>query len=191
MRRAPIVLSVLGMLALLAAPAVARADVSSWLALGPGYTLQNNRTTSNVDRASLLSYSLGVGSTPKSPVVFGGILRGVTNFTMGTDLGFALRGASGGFARGDWGFALDAGVVGRWWGGHAYGRYPYRGVLTLGGLWGLQLGLGADFGSVSGNEPANGYFAVLEIDLLRLTVMRQGSSDAWWPNPSPAGGRDR
>jgi hypothetical protein len=26
------------------------------------------------------------------------------------------------------------------------------------------------------------------VDLLRLTVMRQGSSERWWYNPAPAGG---
>jgi hypothetical protein len=173
----------------LLAPATAEADVSSWLAFGTGYTFQNYRTLNTFDHAGVFDYSMGVGSSPRAPVVIGGILRGVTNFTMGTDLTLALRGASGGFARGDWGFAIDAGIVGRWWGGDAYGDWPVETVLTLGGPWGAQLALGADYSSVSGGVPAKGFFAVFEIDLLRLTVMRQGTTDMWWPNPSPAGGR--
>jgi hypothetical protein len=38
---------------------------------------------------------------------------------------------------------------------------------------------------------ARGLVAVLEIDLLRLTVMRRGATDHYWENPSPAGGRAR
>jgi hypothetical protein len=30
---------------------------------------------------------------------------------------------------------------------------------------------------------------MLEFDILRFTLMRQGSTDAWWKNPSPAGGK--
>ncbi len=42
--------------------------------------------------------------------------------------------------------------------------------------------------SVSEGHPAQGFFAALEIDLLRFTVTRQGSTERWWPNPVPAGG---
>jgi hypothetical protein len=171
------------------APAVARADVTSWLALGGGYALEKSDSAGRTDRAVALSYSLGVGSSPRADWVFGGILRGTSLLSLGTDLGLAARATTGGFARGQWGVALDAGVVGRWWRGGDYGNYPLRFVLTGGAPWGFQLALGADVASVSGGTPAHGYFAVLEIDLLRLTVMRQGATDAWWRNPSPAGGR--
>jgi hypothetical protein len=175
---------------LLAAPRTARADMSSWLSFGGGYSLENNLNTSVYDRATVFDYLLGVGSSPKSPFVFGGLVRGVTRFHMGTDLGFALRLTTGGFARGDWGVAVEAGPVARWWKDRAYGWYPMQAVLTVGAPWGFQLAMGTDFWSIPGGQQANGYFAVLEIDLLRLTVMRQGSSDSWWKNPSPAGGRD-
>ena len=62
--------------------------------------------------------------------MLGGILRGTTFLHLGTDLGIALRGATGGFARGQWGVALDLGVVGRWWRQFDYGEYPFRVVAT-------------------------------------------------------------
>jgi hypothetical protein len=53
----------------------------------------------------------------------------------------------------------------------------------------LQLGVGGDIWSIGDAPAARGAVAILEIDLLRLTVMRQGATDRWWENPSPAGGR--
>jgi hypothetical protein len=175
--------------ATLAAASPARADTSSWFSFGPAYALNKNFTSSNLDRAGGLTYAMGVGSTPIAPAVFGFMVRGTTYFTQGTDASVALRGATGGFARGDWGAALDAGVVGRFWGGQAYGAFPIQTILTLGAPWGLQLGLGATFWDVSGQQSALGGFAFVEIDLLRLTLMRQGATERFWPNPMPAGGR--
>lgn len=176
-------------LAPLLTPSTARADVTSWLALGGGYSLQYGTPESRTDRAVTLSYSLGVGSSPRASWVVGGILRGTSLLSMGTDLGLAARVATGGFARGQWGAAFDAGVVGRWWRHGDYGDYPLRFVLTGGAPWGLQLAVGADVASVSGGTPGRGFFGLIEIDLLRVTVMRQGATDAWWRNPAPAGGR--
>ena len=63
-------------------------------------------------------------------------------------------------------------------------------MLIGGGPWGLQLGVGGDFANILTDDPgARGIVALLEMDLLRLTVMRQGATDRWWENPSPAGGR--
>ncbi len=158
------------------------------MAVGGGSGLQLNRDSSHHDFAGSLTYSLGVGSSPLKPLVLGGLLRGQTFFGLGTDLGLAIRATTGGFARGDWGVALDAGVLWRPWGNGDYGEWPIQGVLTVGAPWGLQLALGAEVSSVSGGTPAQGFFAALEIDLLRLTVTRQGSTERWWPNPVPAGG---
>jgi hypothetical protein len=166
----------------------ARADVSSWLAIGGGATEQENRTTSHRDSAGSFSYTIGVGSSPLSSIVVGGVLRGQIFFGLGSDLGLSARVATGGFARGDWGIALDAGVLWRPWRDGDYGEWPVQGVLTLGAPWGLQLGVGADVASVSGGTQAQGFFAVLELDLLRFTVTRQGGTETWWPNPAPAGG---
>jgi hypothetical protein len=166
----------------------ARADVSSWLAVGGGATAQENRDTSHRDSAGSFTYTIGVGSSPLSSVVVGGVLRGQIFFGLGTDLGLSARVATGGFARGDWGLALDAGVLWRPWRQGDYGEWPVQGVLTLGAPWGLQLAAGADLWSVSGGTQAQGFFAALEIDLLRFTVTRQGATERWWPNPAPAGG---
>ncbi len=175
--------------AVVAAAVPARADVSSWLALGGGYSLERNEVAAYTDRASAFSALLGVGTSPRAPIVAGGVFRMLTHFSMGTDLGLAPRVATGGFARGDWGFAVDVGPTARWWGGGQYATYPLQGVLTLGAPWGLELALGADILNLEGPPAARGGFAVLEIDLLRLTVMRQGSTDSIWKNPFPAGGR--
>ena len=164
--------------------------MSSSLAVGGGYGLARNRSTPSNDSAATVGYSLGVGSSPIAPVVLGGLVRGTTFVGLGTDLGLAIRGSNGGFARGDWGVAIDAGVVFRPWSGGAYGEWPLQAVVTLGAPWGLQLALGGQLSSISGGVPARGFFATLEIDLLRLTVMRQGTTEIWWPNPAPAGGHE-
>jgi hypothetical protein len=182
-------LSAAAALAVLFAPSVARADVTSWLAIGSGYGVQRSTPANRTDRAVTMTYSIGVGSSPRADWVVGGILRATSFLSLGTDLGLAARVATGGFARGQWGLALDAGIVGRWWKDGDYGDYPFRFILTGGAPWGLQIGLGADVLSMTGGTPATGFFGVIEIDLLRLTVMRQGATDAWWRNPSPAGGR--
>jgi hypothetical protein len=166
----------------------ARADTSSWLSFGPAYPFNKNFTSSTLDRAPGLTYAMGVGSSPVAPFVLGFMARGTTYFTEGTDFGLSLRGATGGFARGNWGVALDGGVVGRFWGGGAYGNYPLQAILTLGAPWGMQLGVGSTFLSVSGQQGAFGVLGFVEIDLLRLTLMRQGSTEKFWPNPMPAGG---
>lgn len=182
-------LFVVPLLALLtfATPRIARADVTSWLAIGSGYSVHKDASGARHESVPL-SYSIGAGSSPTSSVVVGMLLRATGFFTLGTDLSVAVRGTTGGFSRGDWGVALDVGVVGRFWGGGNYGEYPVQVVVTGGAPWGLQLGVGADFWSVSG-QTAQSLFAVLEVDLLRLTLMRQGSTDRYWRNPNPAGGR--
>jgi hypothetical protein len=170
-------------------PSTARADVSSWLAIGGGYATQRNHDTRASDGATAISYSLGVGSSPLSPLVVGLLFRGTTMVGLGTDVGAAVRASTGGFARGGWGLALDAGALWRSWGSGSHGDWPLQGVLTLGAPWGLQLAAGAQLWSLDGGNSAQGVFVALEVDLLRLTVMRQGTGEQWWPNPNPAGGK--
>jgi hypothetical protein len=167
----------------------ARADVSSWLSVGGGYANQKDHDTGTRDSAGAFTYSVGVGSSPLSPVVVGLVFRGTTMFNLGTDVGAAVRLATGGFARGNWGLALDAGALWRSWGAGSHGDWPLQGVLTGGAPWGLQLAVGGQAWSLDGGHSAQGLFAVLELDLLRLTVMRQGPGQQWWPNPNPAGGK--
>lgn len=174
----------------LLAPGRARADVSSFLAVGGGATGQFASGATTPDMASAFTYSVGVGTSPLSSIVAGVMYRGATFVTLGTDVGMALRLATGGYARGDWGVALDAGVAARLWGGGSYGNWPLIGVLTLGSPWGFQLALGTQEWDISGAPSANGFYAALEIDLLRLTVTRQGPTERWWPNPNPAGGHE-
>ncbi len=185
MRRALVPTLTAGLL-LLAAPA--RADVTSWLALGGGYGFEKNSVTTSNDRATAFTGTVGVGSSPLNRFVVGGVFRMLTHFTLGTDISVSPRIATGGFARGEWGLAFDAGVVGRFWKYGDYGRLPLQAVLTGGAPWGFQLGVGAEFLNLAGSPSAQGFFAVLEIDLLRLTVDRQGSTEKWWKNPAPAGG---
>jgi hypothetical protein len=166
------------------------ADVSSWLSAGGGIGLKRNESAKSTESAGSASFALGVGSSPLGSFVIGGTLRSTTYFGLGTDLGIAARFATGGFARGQWGLALDAGPMWRSFGSGEYGRGPIAGMAYLGAPWGLQLGIGGELLKVAGDDAnASGFTALLELDLLRLTVMRQGGTDRWWENPSPAGGR--
>jgi len=176
--------------AALVAPREAQADTSAWLTAGGGYGFQYGNERAAYDRASVVSFSAGVGTTPLGNWVVGGLLRTTTYLSLGTDVDLSARFATGGFARGQWGLALDAGPGWRSWKlATNYGHFPLHAML-LGGLpWGLQLGVGADFFNLDGGPAARGAVALLEIDFMRLTVMRQGATDKWWENPSPAGGR--
>jgi hypothetical protein len=63
-------------------------------------------------------------------------------------------------------------------------------MVTGGAPWGFQLAVGGELLRIAGDDAnARGIVAVLELDLLRLTVMRQGATDRWWQNPAPAGGQ--
>ena len=168
----------------------ASADVSSWLSAGGGYGLKRNDSTGTDKSAGSMSVALGVGSDPTKSLVVGGVFRSTTYFGLGTDLGLSARFATGGFARGQWGLALDAGPMWRTFGSGEYGRWPISAMLIGGAPWGVQLAVGGELFRIAGNDAhARGLVALLEIDLLRLTVMRQGATDRFWENPSPAGGR--
>ena len=168
----------------------ARAEPSAWFTSGGGYGVQHSDSRGVFDRATALSFSVGVGTSPLSNIVVGGLARTTTYFTLGTDLGLSARFATGSFARGQWGLAFDVGPGWRSWGTAAdYGRFPLHAMIIGGAPWGLQLGVGGDFWNIGDAPSARGVVALLEIDLLRLTVMRQGATDRWWENPSPAGGR--
>lgn len=166
----------------------AHADPSAWFSVGSGYALQRDDVTKDYARASALSFTVGAGTDPTNRFVIGSVFRTTTFFSLGTDLGFAGRFATGSFARGDWGVATDLGVVARWWDYGEKGSYPLQGKLLFGAPFGVQLALGTDLLSITGERPAQGFSALLEFDFLRFTVMRQGSSERYWENPSPAGG---
>lgn len=157
-------------------PGVARADVSSWLFVGGGASgVWPPHVAGHGDAA--LQIDTGLGSTPSGSVVVGGLLRMQTHFGDGTDFGLYLRTATGGFARGTWGAALDLGGVERTW-GPAPG---YSGSVVLGGPWGLALSLGATRDS----KDVTTFTAVLGVDFARLTVHRS-TGTGWMPNPFPS-----
>jgi hypothetical protein len=168
----------------------AHADVSSWLGVGGGYAIQRDRRAGSNQFAPTMTYTLGVGSSPLAPVVVGGVVRGTTFFGLGTDLGVGIRATTGAFARGDWGAAIEVGGIWRPWGSGSFGEWPLQAAITVGSPWGFEIAAGAEFASLSGDRSALGGFVTLGIDLLRLTVMRQGATERWWYNPAPAGGHE-
>src|SRR5579859_6351843 len=104
----------------------ADADLSSWVAVGGGYAGQRNPAAGVRDYAPAFTYSIGVGTSPLSPLVVGVLYRGTTMFGLGTDVGAAVRLCTGGFARGNWGVALDAGALWRSWGEGSHGDWPVQ-----------------------------------------------------------------
>jgi hypothetical protein len=150
-----------------------RADAASWFSLSGGLSAFSDGGARQYPGA--LQLELGMGSSPAHAVVVGGLVKSLSYFGDGTDLAFTLRGASGGFARGGFGFAIDAGAYQRWWGEDSYG---FLGAIVLGGPFGLQLtGL-----TEQGTSDVRSYVAMFGIDFLRLTVYRNASG-GYWPNP--------
>ena len=157
---------------------------------GGGYSFQYGQERGAFDRASVVTFSVGVGTSPLNKLVVGGLLRTTTHLSLGTDLDLSLRLATGSFARGQWGLAFDIGPGLRGWQEATnYGHWPLHAMVIGGAPWGLQLGVGADFLSLDGGNSARGVVALLEVDILRLTLFRQGATDKWWENPAPGGGR--
>jgi hypothetical protein len=171
-------LGVAALFAAFSASGNAHADASSWAFVGSGPSWLNTETTDGLIKPTL-QLDFGVGSPPTKRFVLGGIGRLQTHFGVGTDLGVALRLATGSFVRGDFGLALDAGPYQRFWGEKSTG-----GALTfmLGAPWGLTLGIGGgkDFAGGSGEHLT----AVFGIDFARLTVYRSAGTD-WFINPFP------
>jgi hypothetical protein len=151
----------------------AGADTASWFSLAGGLGTFSEGGTRQYPGA--LQLELGMGSPAANAVVVGAVVKSLSYFGSGTDLAFTLRGASGGFARGGFGFAIDAGGYQRWWGDDSTG---FLGALVLGGPFGLQLTGTTE----QGTNNVRAYTALFGIDLLRLTVYR-GVSGGYWPNP--------
>jgi hypothetical protein len=163
----------------LASARQARADVSSWFYAGAGATSLAQTQFATVQPFTLQT-ELGVGSPPDKAVIIGGLVKSFTYFGTGTDFAFTVRGASGGFVRGGFGFAIDAGFYERWWGDGSSG---FLGSLALGAPFGLQLAATTEQGS----NDVRSYGLTLGVDFLRLTVYRTTSQN-YWPNPIlPAG----
>ena len=146
----------------------ARGDVTSWLSVGGGYALQRDWRAGYNNFDPTMTYTVGVGSSPLSSFVVGGVVRGTTFFGLGTDLGVAVRASTGGFARGDWGGAIELGGIWRYWRHGDFGEWPLQAVLTLGSPWGFQIAAGAEFATLDGARSAVGGFAVLELESAAL-----------------------
>lgn len=153
------------------APAAA-AQATSWLYVGGGAGVvdQDQRETH-----STVQLDTGLGTSATHPLVAGALFRVQGYLGAGADLGLAARLVTRGFALGDFGGGIDAGVYQRWWGSGSTG---FTGNLVLGAPWGITLLGGASVGS--GDERI--YFASLGIDLARLTVHRHTGLD-WFANP--------
>ena len=169
--------------------ASARADVTTWLAFGAGIAVDRSTALNATNVNPAFSASMGVGSDPTHAWVLGGVFRSMSRFNEGTDINLSLRLTTGGFSRGDWGFGFDLGPGLRLWANDAYGTYPLQGAVLLGAPWGLQATIGSDIVNLEGHPTSIGAYAVIEFDILRFTLMRQGSTDTYWKNPLPAGGR--
>jgi hypothetical protein len=194
MRRAwPLFFGVLLGTGAFVAPGLARAtEPSSFFSVGGGYGLQHNGTIGEDAHRGAMSLALGVGTSPLGRMVYGGVFRTTTYFRQGTDLGLAARVVQGSYARGGFGLGFDLGVGGRFYRNGEYGQFPVQVKGLFGAPWGLGLALGADLFSIDGRDPpARGFVALIEIDLLRLTVNRQGDTERYWYNPAPAGGHLR
>jgi hypothetical protein len=151
----------------------ANADASSWFSLAGGAGALLEGGTRSYPGA--LQIELGLGSSPASPIVVGGVVKSFSYFGSGTDLALTLRTATGGFARGDFGFALDAGAYQRWWGVNSTGFF---GAVVVGLPYGLQLTAMTE----QGTNDRQAYAGTFGIDFLRLTVYR-GTTGGYWPNP--------
>lgn len=156
--------------------APARADVTSWLYLGGGIA-SSHFAQGPTGRPGTLAFELGMGSPPDKDVIVGGLFKTFTYFDDGTDFALALRGASGGFVRGGFGFAIDAGAYQRFWGASSTG---FVGALVLGAPFGIQL----EATTQQGSSDVRVYGATIGIDFLRLTVYRT-AVQSYWRNPLP------
>jgi hypothetical protein len=163
-------------MAVLGAPRVARADVSSWLFIGSGPSWLQ-RASQDPEYQPSLQMETGLGSSPRDLVVLGGLGRVHTHFGQGTDLGLLIRSATRGLVRGDWGAALDVGAYERFWGVGSTGALL---SLSLGAPWGITLSLTGGIGT----NDSKTISAVIGLDLARATIYRQ-SGENWWENPFP------
>lgn len=162
---------------LLCSPKEAAADVSTWAAVAGGAGSLRSPTEPGAFRG-FTQFEAGVGTTPASSVVVGGLFKTLTFFGFGTDIAWTARAATGGFARGDWGLAFDAGPFYRLWGpAQSTGLLA---SLTVGGPWGFQ-------GSAlfqQGESDSRVVGVVLGFDFMRMSVYRTAGT-TWLPNPLP------
>lgn len=162
------------LLFLLLDPQVARADVASWMYVGGGVgrlTLPEGASNTTTMHPAM-ALDTGFGINPLSPVVVGFAFKGMAYWDHGIDLGLALRGTTSGYSRGQWGVALDLGVMQRWWGETA--TLPAA-TLSFGLPWGVTL---AASGS-SNFDATHSLGITLGFDWARLTAHRASGESQW------------
>lgn len=175
--RRPATLFAFTALTLALSSATARAETSAWASLSAGPSVLSHDGGETTLRAAM-SFDAGLGTSPKEPLIFGGLFRISPTIEEGTDLSLVARGATRGFQTGDFGIAVDLGAYLRTF-GPASPTGGFVGGVVLGAPPGLQLSV---LGHVGAGE-AFGVSTLLGLDLLRLTVYRQALLE-WWPNPS-------
>jgi hypothetical protein len=154
----------------------AHADPSAWLSAAGGAGWLRGDAAPDSSWRPLLLLETGLGTPSTAAMVVGGVVKTLTFFGAGTDLALAARVASGSFARGDFGLAVDLGGYERLWQRQSSG---FAGALVLGAPWGIQ----ASFQAEIGTHQDRTYAATLGVDFLRLTVYRT-TGLGWWDNPS-------
>ena len=157
----------------------ARAEPTSWLALGPGLGESYDHLDHQQSGVTFaISAELGLGTDSRNPFVIGGVFRTLTFTEYGTDVSLAARLATSGFARGYWGLAFDLGVGARWWGRGEYGHYPIQPVAIFGfPRGGIQIEVGAQIGDVTGESPVTaGGFILFAADIFRLLTRQTGAT---------------
>lgn len=156
----------------------AHADVSAWAHVSGGAMGWKMGPEGELSGSAIMAIDAGMGTSPDSPFIFGGYFKVMPVFDQGVDLAWMGRFATSSFQTDLIGFALDAGLLQRWWGSESTG---FLGQAVLGLPLGFQLGA---FGT-GGSNDTYGFGGTLGLDLVRLTVDRKHLLD-WWPNPRPA-----
>lgn len=154
------------------APRFARADVASFYALAPGLSVIDQ---GEAIVTPALDLDLGIGSLASRSFVVGGLFHFAPQWTVGADLGGALRLCTGSYARGDYGLALDLGGHHRF---AAIGGWAASTRVVLGLPWGLFASLGGSYGE---GQVWTGTLS-LGIDFARATVHRSRGTETL---PSP------
>jgi hypothetical protein len=175
--RVPLALSAAAALSGLARPA--QAEVSSWASVssGPTWLDAGGYPSRGFETVGSLTMQAGMGTSPATKFIGGGLFHLQTHFGKGTDLGLLGRVATQGFVLGNWGAALDLGGYARFWGDGSEGALGY---LSLGAPWGITLSAGGGLGT----NDARQFGVLLGVDFARLTVFRS-SGTQWFPNPYP------
>lgn len=177
MRKAPLLAGLAATSIAIAAPSIARADPSAWVAASGGVLVWKQKDQP-FGANGTIAVDAGFGTTPDGPVIVGMLFRLQPVVKHGPDLSMMFRVATRGFQAGSFGAAFDAGMFGRLWGDTSFG---FAGGASLG----LPLGFTITAQAHVGINNAIGFGAVAGLDVLRLSVFRRVLTGTW-PNPLPA-----